>query len=166
MPTVIVYLDDPDYARRQLCAATPDGDAGVAPGHGPIHWVLVACAPRMTHRISKWVSHSAREKWRDRWADKVFSATTPWLAGADDRVTALVARGPLPELLRHLQADHPGAHLVDARRPKAGVALKPLQAPVPAPAPTATRRPAGRGARWMPGTAIGLFAMAMNLAIE
>src|SRR6476659_669829 len=51
MQKVIVYLDDPAYARQQMPGAAA----------GPTHWVLVACAPRMTHRISKWVSHSARE---------------------------------------------------------------------------------------------------------
>ncbi|HZY15797.1 MAG TPA: hypothetical protein VFE74_04165, partial [Ramlibacter sp.] len=61
MDKVIVYLDDPAYAHQQLPA-----------GGTPTHWVLVACAPRMTHRVSKWVSHSARENWRVKWADKLF----------------------------------------------------------------------------------------------
>ena len=107
MQKVIVYLDDPAYARQQL----PDG--------GPTHWVLVACAPRMTHRISKWVSHSARENWRAKWADKLFGQVIPPLQERGDAVTPVLARGPLPELTRALMAEHGTEHVLDVRRPKA-----------------------------------------------
>lgn len=108
MEKVIVYLDDPAYARQLLPAA--DG-AGT-------HWVLVACAPRMTHRISKWVSHSAREHWRVKWADKLFEQVVPALRARGDAVTPVLARGPLPELTRELMAAHATAHVLDVRRPK------------------------------------------------
>ena len=54
METIILYVDDAGYACEQFAELTPDANSVVAR-----HWVLVACAPRMTHRISKWVSHSA-----------------------------------------------------------------------------------------------------------
>jgi hypothetical protein len=108
MNKVIVYLDDPAYARQQMSA----GDAG------PTHWVLVACAPRMTHRISKWVSHSARENWRAKWADRLFDQVIPPLRARGDDVTPVLARGPLPELTRLLMAEHGTAHVLDVRRPK------------------------------------------------
>jgi hypothetical protein len=54
------------------------------PAGGPTHWVLVACAPRMTHRISKWVSHSSRENWRAKWADKLFDQVVPPLQARGD----------------------------------------------------------------------------------
>jgi hypothetical protein len=108
MNKVIVYLDDPAYARQQMAA----GDAG------PTHWVLVACAPRMTHRISKWVSHSARENWRAKWADRLFDQVIPPLRERGDDVTPVLARGPLPELTRLLMAEHGTAHVLDVRRPK------------------------------------------------
>ena len=107
MEKVIVYLDDPAYARQQLPA-----------GAAPIHWVLVACAPRMTHRISKWVSHSARENWRAKWADKLFDQVIPALHARGDAVTPVLARGPLPELTRSLMAEHGTARVIDVRRPK------------------------------------------------
>ena len=109
MQKVIVYLDDPAYARQQMPAA--EG--------GPTHWVLVACAPRMTHRISKWVSHSARENWRAKWADKLFGAVIPPLQERGDAVTPVLARGPLPELTRLLMAEHGTEQVLDVRRPKA-----------------------------------------------
>lgn len=109
MEKVIVYLDDPAYARQQLPAA----------GAVPTHWVLVACAPRMTHRISKWVSHSARENWRAKWADKLFDQVIPPLQARGDAVTPVLARGPLPELTRTLMAEHGPVRVIDVRRPKA-----------------------------------------------
>lgn len=108
MEKIIVYLDDAAYARDQL------------PGGGDrTHWVLVACAPRMTHRISKWVSHSARENWRAKWADKLFGQVVPSLQARGDAVTPVLARGPLPELTRSLMAQHGTEHVLDVRRPKA-----------------------------------------------
>ncbi|HEX7888513.1 MAG TPA: hypothetical protein VF522_04060 [Ramlibacter sp.] len=107
MDKVIVYLDDPAYAAQRM------------PAGSPTHWVLVACAPRMTHRISKWVSHSARENWRAKWADKLFDQVVPPLRARGDAVTPVLARGPLPELTRVLMAEHGTARVMDVRRPKA-----------------------------------------------
>jgi hypothetical protein len=126
MQKVIVYLDDPAYARQLL------PDAG---GHRT-HWVLVACAPRMTRRISKWVSHSARENWRSRWAGKLFEQVVPFLEGRGDAVTPVLARGPLPELTRALMSEHQTDSVLDARRPR--------------------QDGAGDGGRWAPGALMGL----------
>ncbi|HEY8360866.1 MAG TPA: hypothetical protein VIL30_25690 [Ramlibacter sp.] len=108
MDKIIVYVDDPAYAHQQMPVA----------GATPTHWVLVACAPRMTHRISKWVSHSARENWRAKWADKLFGQMVPPLRERGDAVTPVLARGPLPELTRLLMAEHGTAQVLDVRRPK------------------------------------------------
>jgi len=107
MEKVIVYLDDAAYVQAQLPAAAV-----------PTHWLLVACAPRMTHRVSKWVSHSARENWRAKWADKLFAQVVPRLQERGDTVTPILAKGPLPELTRALVAQHGEARVIDARRPK------------------------------------------------
>ena len=127
MEKVIVYLDDAAYARAQLPAAAE-----------PTHWLLVACAPRMTHRISKWVSHSARENWRAKWADKLFDQVVPSLRDRGDAVTPILAKGPLPELTRELLAAHGEARVIDVRRPKSS----------------------GNGdvMRWSPGAILGLGA--------
>jgi hypothetical protein len=107
MNKVIVYLDDAAYAQARLPA-----------GAEPTHWLLVACAPRMTHRISKWVSHTARENWRAKWADRLFGEVVPALRERGDAVTPILAKGPLPELTRSLQAEHGCPPVIDARRPK------------------------------------------------
>ena len=106
MDKVIVYLDDAAYAAGRLAHT-----AGT-------HWILVACAPRMTHRASKWVSHSARENWRSRWADKLFAQLVPQLQAAGHEVTTVMARGPLPQLLHELSAEHGQARVVDMRKPR------------------------------------------------
>jgi hypothetical protein len=128
MDKVIVYLDDPAYARQQM-PAQPDE---------PTHWVLVACAPRMTHRISKWVSHSSRENWRAKWADRLFEQVVPGLRARGDAVTPVLARGPLPELTRTLMAEHGTQRVIDVRRP---------------------RGEDGSGSRWGPGAVLGLGAL-------
>ena len=73
MDKIVVYVDDASYAEQQL---TPMLSGSIG-GTDLTHWIVVACAPRMTHRISKWVSHSARENWRAKWSDKLFGAVVP-----------------------------------------------------------------------------------------
>lgn len=115
MDRVIVYVDDAAYAQQVLepLFAAQQGAASQT------QWVLVACAPRMTHRISKWVSHSARENWRTKWADKLFAQIVPALRVPARSVTTVLAKGPLNELTDQLQSAQPcAAQVVDARRPK------------------------------------------------
>lgn len=154
METVIVYIDDADYARQQL---TPMLDAG----RPDVHWVLVACAPRMTHRISKWVSHSARENWRAKWSGKLFNEISPWLRQRGDRTTEVLAKGPLADLQAQLSSEYGRHHLLDARRPKAS-----HDQHAPAPAPAAP--PAGAKKKqppWsLPGAVAGLLCMSLLLA--
>ena len=86
---VIVYVDDAAYAQQvlaPLCAREAIAQT---------QWVLVACAPRMTHRISKWVSHSARESWRNKWADKLFAQIIPGAGLRPSQVTIVLDKIPL-----------------------------------------------------------------------
>jgi hypothetical protein len=154
MDKIIVYLDDAAYAQQQLAPL----QAGNAPqGAGATtHWILVACAPRMTQHISKWVSHSARQNWRAKWAENLFQGVVPQLREAGDEVTTLLAKGSLPALSQQLAAQHQGARVVDARRPKFGQQLPPVTA--------GQRTDDGRG--WeVPGAVAGMGAM-LVLAAE
>lgn len=154
MEKIIVYLDDAAYAQQQLAPMTAGGGE---PPNPATHWVLVACAPRMTQRISKWVSHSARENWRAKWADKFFAQMLPWLQSHGDTALPVLAKGPLPELTQRLLAEHAGARVVDARRPKFGQDLQPLSDVTPVPA---------QDSRWaVPGAVAGMGAM-LVLAAE
>ncbi|HWP20797.1 MAG TPA: hypothetical protein VNO84_16830 [Burkholderiaceae bacterium] len=130
MKKIAVLLDDALHAQQRLQSVAPQGE---------VLWVLVACAPRLTHRASKWVAHGAREHWRAKWAARVFDAMRPWLEQRGWRFEALVARGPLPPLLAQLRADE----VIDARRPKLG---PPAGGPEPAPA---ARSGLGGDSTWM-----------------
>ncbi len=125
MDRVIVYVDDAAYALQILAPLLARESAAST------RWVLVACAPRMTHRISKWVSHSARENWRAKWADKLFAQIVPTLPQSGARVITVVAKGPLAELTDQLQAAEAcAAQVLDARRPKMDASQEP-SAPKP-----------------------------------
>ena len=150
MEKIIVYLDDAAYAQRQLAPMTGVGTAGAT------HWVLVACAPRMTQHISKFVTHSARQTWRTKWAEKLFQQVTPHLTQRGDSVTSVLAKGPLPELTKRLSAEHATTRVLDARRPKFGQDLQPVTAD----------QPTGKEERWsVPGAVLGMGAV-LVLAAE
>ena len=121
---IIVYVDDAAHAQLVLSPLLATETAGT-------RWVLVACAPRMTHRISKWVSHRARENWRDKWADKLFAQLLPGLTTGGSTVTTVLAKGPLAELTQQLQTELGAARVVDARRPKLDAAEPPHMPPAP-----------------------------------
>ncbi|RZL92155.1 MAG: hypothetical protein EOP82_10830 [Variovorax sp.] len=126
MEKIILYVDDAAYAREFLDRLDANAaDAGVR------HWVLVACAPRMTHRISKWVSHSARENWRNKWFAKVQEQLLPLLQRQGGQVVPVLAKGPLAELTQKLRLELGAARVIDARRPKIGVDLEPVAPDVP-----------------------------------
>lgn len=143
MDRFIVYVDDAASAQQGLATLlTRQPSAGA-------QWLLVACAPRMTHRISKWVSHRARENWRDKWADKLFAQILPTLPAHAGSVTTLLAKAPLAELTAQLQAGQSApAQVIDMRRPRA-VSEEPAAATDP---------------RWsgLPGT-LGSFVTGMGV---
>ncbi|MBC5763624.1 hypothetical protein [Ramlibacter albus] len=147
METVIVFVDDADYAHQQLAPVK---------NQQPTHWVVVGCAPQLTRRAGKWVSQSARQQWRARWCEKLFSRVTPQLAGAEDKVTTVIAKRPLPQLTRELLMRHGAGRVFDARRPKFGHQMDPVTADQPV-----QQRPAWE----VPGAIAGLGA-ALVLAAE
>jgi len=143
MDNIIVYVDDADYARHQLGPMQNNGNTAT-------HWILVACPPRMSRHISKWVNHTARKNWREKWADKLFARLRPGLSGKGDKITTHVAEGPLPALTQSLIERHGAARVLDARRPKFGQDLPPVSA----------NQPASRDARWsVPGAVAGMGAL-------
>ncbi len=152
MDKIIVYVDDAAYALQQL---TPMNSGGAVEPQGT-HWILVACAPRMTQHISKWVNHTARQNWRAKWSDKLFAQIVPGLQARGDRVTTVMAKGPLIELTRQLQAQQGTARVLDARRPKFGQDMQPVTADQPTPSQ----------GRWtVPGAVAGMGAV-LVLAAE
>lgn len=128
MHKLIVYVDDAAHAMgvlQPLLVGLP----------GPRQWILVGCAPRVTHHVSKWVTHSARESWRSKWADKLFAQVVPVLQEAGDEVLTLTGKHNLQAQTELLQREHGQARVIDARRPKLGPSGLPLLVR-PAPGPS------------------------------
>ena len=150
MDKIIVYLDDATHALQQL-APMARGDAGATGGGAEATlWILVACPPRITKYISRWVTHSARENWRRKWSEEQFSALAPTLKARGGCVTTLVAHGPLVEQTERLLALHPTARVLDARCPRLGQDMEPV-----------TRdQPVSHDSRWsVPGALAGMGAL-------
>lgn len=153
MDKIIVYLDDPEFAQHHLVPMKNETTAGV---RQTTHWVLVACPPRLTRHISKWVHQTARQGWRAKWAEKLFARITPVLQAQGDQMTLVVAHGSLIELTRELQSQHGIARVLDARRPKFGQDMLPV----------APDQPVSNEPRWaVPGAVAGMGA-ALLLAAE
>lgn len=132
MHKTVILVDDAAHTRARLTALLDAQPAPVRVAPGEL--VLIGCAPRMTHRVSKWVSHGAREHWRTKWARKLFDELQPWLQAQGLKAECVLAKGPIEDLVAELRADH----VIDARRPKA---------PTPVEAPReAAPRPAWRSA--------------------
>ena len=121
MDNIIVYVDDAAYALQMLQPMRL-----VDSVNGPVRWIVVGCAPRVTHRVSKWVTHSARESWRSKWAEKVFSQLQPLLQQGGDSVVTLLAQSTLPAQTEALIDQYGTARVLDARRPKFGQDMQPV----------------------------------------
>ena len=155
MKKVIVYIDDAAHALAQIAQWLP---VEAAAGDGARHWVVVACPPRMTQRISKWVSHSARENWRGKWLHKTMGEVGPALRRPGDELTPILAKGSLLDLTQQLRTEHGAAKVIDARRPKIGVNMEPVAPEV---------KPASQSGWALPGAAIsmgGLLVLASELS--
>lgn len=113
MDNIIVYVDDAAYAMHMLQPVLPAGATTAA-----TRWIVVGCPPRMTHRVSKWVTHSARESWRGKWADKMFAQLLPLLEQNGNAVITQLAKDNLPNETENLIRQHGAARVLDARRPK------------------------------------------------
>lgn len=125
MDNIIVYIDDAAHALQLLQPLlAPAGTAAPLPD---THWILVGCAPRVTHRVSKWVTHSARDNWRRKWADKVFSQIVPALSGQRGNITTLLADTSLGQQTEWLMQQHGAARVLDARRPRMDVGTSALR---------------------------------------
>ena len=121
MDNIIVYVDDASYALQILQPMLPAGQP-----QGPTRWIVVGCAPRVTHHVSKFVTHSARDGWRRRWSEKVFGQVVPTLQRQGDEVVTLLAQTDLCTQTELLIKTHGAARVLDARRPRFGQDLPPV----------------------------------------
>ena len=123
MDNIIVYVDDAAYAVQILQPMRQSGST-----RNPARWIVVGCAPRVTHRVSKWVTNSARESWRGKWAEKVFARLLPLLQQDGDTVITKMAQSTLRTQTESLIREYGTARVLDARRPKFGQDMQPVTA--------------------------------------
>ena len=142
MDKIIVYVDDAEHALQQL---TP-----MLTGGGRTQWIVVACPPRMTRHISRWVSNAARENWRIRWTQALYEQLLPALRQRGDTVNTVIASGPLNQMTARLLDQFGQARVLDARRPKFGQDLAPVTAD----------QPTSRRSQWtLPGSVAAMGAV-------
>ena len=150
METIIVYVDEAQWALQQL---EPMSGAEGAP---VVRWVLVACPPRMAQHVSKWLTHSARKAWREKWSAQLFGQIEPMLRKRGQTTVRVIAKGPLAELSKELVAKHAAVHVLDARRPKFGQPLAPV---------SHEQKPTGANGSWeVPAAVAGMGAMLLLAA--
>lgn len=118
MEKIAVFVDDAARADTLLGALMP-------PAAPRVQWVVVACAPRLTRHIGRWVNEPAREQWRQRWARTLREALAARFKGAD--VEWMLARGPLPRHVDRLRVRFGSdLRLLDLRATRPGGRLAPL----------------------------------------
>lgn len=126
METMLVYVDDAEYALKMLQPMLPSGAT-----HDPERWILIGCAPHFSHDVSKWVSHDAMLLWRQDWADGVFAQIVPLLQTQGDPVSTQLASGSLCALTDSFIQQYGEVRVLDARRPKFGQNLEPVTSTQP-----------------------------------
>ena len=111
MSVKIVFVDDAAVALQHLAAH--DANSGD-------HWVLVACAPKIARRASRWGNRSTLDKWRNKWAKNLFDAIIPHSPQLRSvRVSTHISDASMQQMTAQLHATHPEAEVLDWRRPKA-----------------------------------------------
>ncbi len=142
MENIIVVLDDAAHALNQVLPMRKEGVK--------THWVLVACPPRLTRHISRWVNQGSRNAWRKRWAQELLAKVQAEFTRHGDTLELRLADGKLAEMTASLQNEFPMARVLDARQPKVGQDLEPATA----------GQPGGSSSAWaLPGGTAALGAM-------
>jgi hypothetical protein len=118
METLIIYVNESDYARNQLAAMVSTGQ--------PTKCVIVGCPPKLNRHISKWITGAARKKWQAQWTDKVHKEIATAFQHQGHQFLSRVAFGPLINVTKQLQGEFLGARVLDARRPKLAQTPEPL----------------------------------------
>lgn len=156
MEKIIVYVNDATHAIQQIAPMRRHAAAAALAGGAGTHWILVASAPRMSQHVSKWLTHSARSSWRQKWSARLFEQIVPILKTEMDQVQTLVAREPLVQMTDSLLLQYGPSRVLDARLALPGQDLQPI-----------TRdQPASTESRWaVPGALVGMGAV-MALAAE
>lgn len=124
METYVVYINDGEFARRQIVAFIE--------GRGPDRWVLVGCPPRLPRHSGRFLSQPALKRWRADWTRDTLKEIIALLTSRGHEVSTRVAHVPLITFTRQLRGElGAGARLLDARRPRGTAPLEPITSEQP-----------------------------------
>jgi hypothetical protein len=110
MRTIALFIDDAATARMALQPLIQSADTG--------RLLLVACAPKLSRHVGRYVSHAGREQYRQRWARELFTELQPlWSTAPRGTVETMIAKAP-PEVVVQRMKVHDGSRLlaIDARK--------------------------------------------------
>ena len=110
METLIVYINDSEYARNQLAA--------MIDVNTPTKCILVGCPPKLNRHVSRWISGAARKKWQAQWSNNTCAEISRAFTPEGHQFIHRVAVGPLINVTKQLQGEFLGARVLDARRPR------------------------------------------------
>ena len=89
METFVIFINDAEFAKRQLVAFVE--------GRAPERWVLVGCPPRLPRHSGRFLSQPALKRWRADWTREATQEITDLLAGTI-QVAFLDVVSPLPHI--------------------------------------------------------------------
>jgi hypothetical protein len=130
MRHVALFIDDAAAARLALQPLMQSAD--------PDRVVLVACAPKFSHHVGRFLTHAHRDQYRQRWARELFAELQPlWAAAPRGAVETMVAKAPIDVMVQRMRVRY-GTDLIamDARRAgleHAREGAKPASGPAPEP---------------------------------
>ena len=110
MEKIAVFVNDAEHALHIVQPMLRDA--------APTHWIIVATPPTLTRHIGRWVSHSARQQWLERWSAELFGQLEPVLREVPgSKVEKMMVKRPLVEVSERLRARLGTLRFLDARRP-------------------------------------------------
>ena len=81
---------------------------------------MVACAPKITRRASRWGNRSTLDKWRNKWAKNLFEGIVPNSQPLQSgHLSTHISEVSVQQMTAQLHAEYPDAEVLDWRRPKA-----------------------------------------------
>lgn len=110
MRQVALFIDDAATARLALQPLMQSSEPGRV--------ILVACAPKLTHHVGRFLNHASRDQFRQRWARDLFAELQPlWSLAPRGTVETMIAKAPVDVMVQRMRVRY-GSELVamDARR--------------------------------------------------
>jgi len=123
MEKIIVVVNDANYALQMVEPMRNDAS--------PTQWILLACPPKFTRHVNRWVNRQSLNVWRNKWAQDVIQVIKPVLVRGRDSLHWKCSQGDLSKEIQRLQQEFGTQRVLDARRHRFGVEQQPVSASQP-----------------------------------